>query len=91
MLLIGEKKAKPLKKFFDALNDIVLKMVDLIMLTAPVAVFALLASVVVSSSDPDLLLALLKYAGVVVLGLFLMIVFYTIIVSTYTKKNLKKN
>jgi Na+/H+-dicarboxylate symporter len=87
MLLIGEKKAQPLKKFFDALNDVVLKMVDLIMLTAPVAVFALLASVVVSSSDPELLLALLKYAGVVVFGLFLMIVFYTIIVSTYTKKN----
>lgn len=87
MLLIGEKKAKPLKDFFDALNDVVLKMVDLIMLTAPYAVFALLAGVVVSSSDPDLLLALLKYAGVVVLGLVLMIVFYTIIVSAYTKKN----
>ncbi len=87
MLLIGEKKARPLKKFFDSLNEVVLKMVDLIMLTAPVAVFALLASVVVSASDPDLLLALVKYAGVVVLGLILMIVFYTIIVGTYTKKN----
>ncbi len=87
MLLIGEKKAKPLKKFFDSLNEIVLKMVDLIMLTAPVAVFALLASVVASASDPDLLLALLKYAGVVVLGLFLMVVFYVIVVSTVTKKN----
>lgn len=87
MLLIGEKKAKPLKKFFDALNDVVLKMVDLIMLSAPVAVFALLASVVVSSSDPDLLLALLKYAGVVVLGLFLMIVFYMAVISTFAKKN----
>ena len=87
MLLIGEEKAKPMKRFFDALNEIVLKMVDLIMLTAPVAVFALLANVVVSSSDPDLLLALLKYTGVVVLGLFLMIVFYTLIVSFYTKKN----
>ncbi len=87
MLLIGEERAKPMKGFFDSLNDIVLKMVDLIMLTAPVAVFALLANVVVSSSDPDLLVALLKYAGVVVLGLALMIVFYCIIVSTYTKKN----
>ncbi|WP_411030626.1 dicarboxylate/amino acid:cation symporter [Spongiimicrobium sp. 3-5] len=87
MLLIGEEKAKPMKKFFDALNDVVLKMVDLIMLTAPVAVFALLANVVVSSSDPDLLLALLKYTGVVVLGLFLMIFFYTMVVSLYTKKN----
>lgn len=87
MLLIGEKDAKPLKKFFDSLNDVVLKMVDLIMLTAPYAVFALLAGVVVSSSDPELLLALLKYAGVVVLGLALMIVFYSIIVSSFTRYN----
>ena len=87
MLLIGEEKAKPLKNFFDSLNDVVLKMVDLIMLTAPYAVFALLANVVVSSSDPEILLALLKYAGVVVLGLFLMIVFYSILVSVFAKKN----
>ncbi|GMN08948.1 dicarboxylate/amino acid:cation symporter [Croceitalea sp. MTPC9] len=87
MLLIGEKRAKPLKDFFDSLNDVVLKMVDLIMLSAPYAVFALLAGVVVSSSDPDLLLALLKYAGTVVVGLLLMIVFYTIVVSVFTKKN----
>lgn len=87
MLLIGEKSAKPLKNFFDSLNDVVLKMVDLIMLTAPVAVFALLANVVVSSGDPDLLYALLKYAGVVVLGLALMIGFYCIVVSTFTRYN----
>ncbi|MCX2719666.1 dicarboxylate/amino acid:cation symporter [Lentiprolixibacter aurantiacus] len=87
MLLIGEERAKPLKHFFDSLNFVVLKMVDLIMLTAPYAVFALLANVVASSGDPDLLLALLKYAGVVVLGLFLMIIFYGLVVSSYTKKN----
>ncbi|MGP1993951.1 dicarboxylate/amino acid:cation symporter [Zobellia laminariae] len=84
MLLIGEEKAKPLKDFFDSLNDIVLKMVDLIMLTAPIAVFALLANVVATSGDPDLLIALLKYAGVVVLGLLLMIVFYSVVVATFT-------
>lgn len=87
MLLIGEEKAKPMKKLFDSLNDVVLKMVDLIMLSAPYAVFALLANVVVSSDDPDILFALLKYAGVVVLGLVLMIVFYSILVATITKKN----
>ena len=87
MLLIGEKRAKPMKDIFDSLNEIVLKMVDLIMLTAPIAVFSLLANVVVSSDDPDILVALLKYAGVVVLGLVLMIVFYCILVSTITKKN----
>lgn len=87
MLLIGEKKAKPLKKFFDSLNDAILKMVDLIMLVSPYAVFALLANVVVTSGDPDILLALLKYAGVVVLGLLFMIVFYCTLVSIYAKKN----
>ena len=87
LLLIGEKAAQPIKSFFDSLNEVVLKMVDLIMLFAPYAVFALLASVVVSSSDPELLLALLKYAGVVVLGLFLMIVFYLIVIATVAKKN----
>ncbi|MDM9631672.1 dicarboxylate/amino acid:cation symporter [Robiginitalea aurantiaca] len=87
MLLIGEKAARPLKEFFDSLNEVVLKMVDLIMLTAPIAVFALLANVVVSSGDPDLLYALLKYSGVVVLGLMLMIVFYSLVVSVFVKYN----
>jgi Na+/H+-dicarboxylate symporter len=87
MLLIGEQRARPLKEFFDTLNDVVLKMVDLIMLSAPVAVFALLANVVVSSGDPNLLLALLKYAGVVVLGLLLMIVFYSLVVGIFTRYN----
>lgn len=87
MLLIGEERAKPLKNFFDSLNFVVLKMVDLIMLIAPLAVFALLASVVVSSSDPEILLALLKYAGVVILGLLLMIVFYCILVAVFAKVN----
>ncbi|MBT8270550.1 MAG: dicarboxylate/amino acid:cation symporter, partial [Bacteroidia bacterium] len=87
MLLIGEKSAKPLKDFFDSLNEVVLKMVDMIMLTAPYAVFALLANVVASSGDPDLLYALLYYSLVVILGLLLMIVFYTIVVAAFTKKN----
>jgi len=87
LLLIGEKRAKPLKDVFDSLNDVVLKMVDLIMLTAPYAVFALLANVVVSSGDPDLLYALLYYASIVVGGLLLMVCFYMIVVTLVTKKN----
>ncbi|MFD2528649.1 MULTISPECIES: dicarboxylate/amino acid:cation symporter [Polaribacter] len=87
MLLIGEKRSKPLKDFFDSLNEVVLKMVDLIMLFAPIAVFALLSNVVVSSNDPDLLIALLKYAATVVGGLFLLVVFYMILVKVFTKKN----
>ncbi|GAB1309344.1 dicarboxylate/amino acid:cation symporter [Urechidicola sp. KH5] len=87
MLLIGEKKAKPLKDFFDSMNEVVLKMVDLIMLSAPYAVFALLANVVVTSDDPDILLALLKYAGTVVTGLLLMVTFYLTMVGLIARKN----
>jgi Na+/H+-dicarboxylate symporter len=62
-------------------------MVDLIMLTAPYAVFALLANVVVSSGDPELLYALLFYASVVVGGLLLMVCFYLLVLAFVVKKN----
>lgn len=86
MILIPEKQAQPVKDFFDALNEVILKMIDLIMLTAPYGVFALLAALVVEAPSTDLFMALLYYAGCVVLGLILMIVFYTIIVWIFTKK-----
>lgn len=87
MLLVGDSKAKPLKDFFDSLNTVVLKMIDLIMSLAPVAVFSLLANVVVTAGDARVLLALFKYVLVVVLGLVLMIVFYLLIVGFYVKKS----
>ncbi|WP_298777474.1 dicarboxylate/amino acid:cation symporter [uncultured Polaribacter sp.] len=87
LLLIPEKKAKPLMDFFDSLNEVVMKMVDLIMLFAPYAVFALLANVIIAFDDTEILLKLLVYALCVVGGLLLMIVFYLILVSIYTKKS----
>ncbi len=87
LLLIKEEQARPLKEFFDSLNEVILKMVDLIMLTAPYAVFALLSTVIVSAEDGDLIVALGKYAFTVVGGLLIMIVFYMLIVSIYLKKN----
>jgi len=87
MLLVPEKESKPLKKFFDSLNSVILKMVDVIMLMAPIAVFALLANVIVSADDPDILLALLKYALVVVFGLLLMVVIYVTLIGVYVKKS----
>ncbi len=87
LLLIPEKKAKPLMDFFDSLNEVVMKMVDLIMLFAPYAVFALLANVIIAFDDTEILLKLLVYALCVVGGLALMIVFYLFLVSVYTKKS----
>ncbi|WOC40262.1 dicarboxylate/amino acid:cation symporter [Polaribacter sp. HL-MS24] len=87
LLLISEKKSKPLMDFFDSLNEMVMKMVDLIMLFAPYAVFALLANVMIAFDDTEILLKLLVYALCVVGGLFLMICFYLVLVSLYTKKS----
>ena len=90
MLLIKEERVKPIKDFFDSLNDIILKMVDLIMLSAPFAVFALLASLITEIKDPSLFVALGWYALCVVIGLLIMLIFYVIIVSVYTGKSPKK-
>ncbi|TGV04062.1 dicarboxylate/amino acid:cation symporter [Flavivirga rizhaonensis] len=87
LLLIPEEKAKPLVNFFDSLNEVVMKMVDLIMLFAPYAVFALMANVIIAFDDTEILLKLLNYALCVVGGLILMIGFYLILVSFYTKKS----
>jgi proton glutamate symport protein len=87
LLLVQEKQAKPLKKFFDSLNAVVLKMVDLFMLMAPIAVLSLLATVIVTTNDINILLALLRYAAVVVLGLLLIVGVYLILISVYTKKS----
>ena len=87
LILIDEKKAKPVKDFFDALNDVILKMIDLIMLAAPYGVFALLAALVVDAPSPDLFRALGLYSISVLLGLSLMIVFYIILVRFYTSKS----
>jgi len=87
ILLIKPEEAKPVYDFFTGLNEIILKMVDIIMLTAPFAVFALLANVIVSANDPQLLLGLLKYAGTVLLGLSIMVLFYALAIKIYTKRS----
>jgi proton glutamate symport protein len=87
LILIPEKKSKHVKKFFDGFNEVILKMIDLIMLAAPYGVFALLAALVVESPSIDLFKALVWYAFTVILGLLLMIAFYNLIVWMVTKKN----
>ena len=84
MLLIDPEKVKPLSRVFDALNDVILKMVNLIMLIAPIAVFALLAQIIVSSEDVRLLEKLLYYGLTVILGLGIIICLYLIILFIFT-------
>jgi Na+/H+-dicarboxylate symporter len=87
LILIPADKSKPVKDFFDGFNEVILKLIDLIMLAAPVGVFALLATLVAESPSLDLFQALLWYAFSVVLGLAIMIGFYVLIVKIFTKKS----
>lgn len=90
LILIPEEKAAPVKAFFDGLNEVVLKLVDLIMLTAPFGVFALLSALVVESPSVDLFTALLGYSATVVIGLaILLLAFYPLLVKITSGRSYK--
>ncbi len=85
LILIEPTKAKPLTDFIDGLNEVILKMIDIIMLGAPYGVFALLAALVVESPSWDLFQALLWYALCVLIGLGLLItIFYPTLAKIFT-------
>ena len=90
LILIPAEKSKPVKDFFDAFNEVILKLIDLIMLVAPYGVFALLAALVVESPSLDLFSALGMYALTLVIGLFLMVLFYLLLVRIIVKFKPKK-
>ena len=79
LIMIPPDKAAPVNDFFEGVNLVILKIVDLIMKTAPYGVFALLAGLVVefAGDDPgaavELLLVLGYYCLVVIAGLAIMI------------------
>ena len=89
LILIPEQTSKPVKDFFDGFNEVILKMIDLIMLAAPYGVFALLAALVVEAPSADLFAALGMYAISVIIGLLLMIAVYILLVWIFTKKSPK--
>ena len=90
MILIPETKSNPVKSFFDSLNDVILKIIDLIMLCAPYGVFALLASLIVEAPNIDLLKSLLLYSVTLLAGLFIVIIVYLMIVKFFLRRNLKE-
>ncbi len=75
LLMIPKERADPLLNFFHSLNALVIKLVEMIMVTAPVGVFALMADTITSiaqdnvSQIVELLAALGYYCIAVVLGL----------------------
>ena len=90
LILIPIEKAKPVKDFFDTFNEVILKLIDLLMLVAPYGVFALLAALVVESPNLDLFRALGMYALTLLIGLFLMGLFYLLLIRVFVKFRPKK-
>ena len=89
---LPEERKSPLVKAMDALNEVFVQMVWVVMKAMPFFVFALMAGQVVKAAgtDPEmfqqLLSFLLRYSLVVVLGLGLMVfVFYPLVVSLLVK------
>jgi|TARA_B110000914_G_scaffold172308_1_gene153110 Na+/H+-dicarboxylate symporter len=90
LLLIPKDKAKPLITLVDGLNEVFLKMVDLIMRAAPFFVFTLLAGVIskMAGDSPAMVLEIFKalgwYSIVVILGLFIMaFIFYPLLIRLF--------
>ncbi|WP_338813598.1 dicarboxylate/amino acid:cation symporter [Bernardetia sp. Wsw4-3y2] len=93
LVMIDFQKGEIIKKGFDALNDLVIKIVEILMLFAPYGVFALLAFLIVDFAEGDLnkVVELFKVVGLycltVILGLFLMVVFYVLVLMIFARYN----
>jgi proton glutamate symport protein len=87
LVLVPGEKTQVVKDFFDGLNDVILKIVDLIMRFAPIGVLALMGALVVDySGDADIFTALGMYMFTVTIGLFLLILgFYPLLMRFFAR------
>ncbi len=88
--IVGEK-AKPVANFITSINDIFLKMVEIVIKAAPYFVFALLAGIIAKMANSprevlEIFKGLASYSLTLALGLaFLIFVFYPAILMIFVK------
>ena len=88
ILMVGEK-AKPAVELIEIGNEVMMKMVNIVMAVAPYAVFALLGKAI-SDLGLDLLIDLAGYVGVLIFALFFhLFVTLMIVLKVFSKVNLK--
>jgi Na+/H+-dicarboxylate symporter len=91
IISVKEEKVKVVVDFFKGLNEIIMKIIDIIMLAAPIGVFALMTSLMVEIPDYSTLSALLVYAFTVVLGLAILAFgFYPLLIKFIGKTSPKR-
>ena len=96
LIQIPKNKGRPVLDFFEGINELVIKLVDNIMLIAPIGVFALISDTITSVAGDnlnnilELLSALGYYMLAVIIGLILqMVITYTTVLKLFSKMNLK--
>lgn len=97
LIQVKNSKAKLVLDFFDGFNDVVIKLVDVIMLMAPIGVFALIAETInnVAGNDIHQVVELLGALGVYMLTVILalalhMSLTYSVLIKFFTKTTLAK-
>jgi Na+/H+-dicarboxylate symporter len=97
IVLVPAEKTLIVRQFFDSLNEIVMRMINMIMYSAPIGVFALIASITtdMAGDNPSDTFALFgslgMYALTVVIGLLVMVfVIYPSVISLLTVINFKQ-
>lgn len=90
-LTIPKEKTEIVVRFFDGMNEIVLKMVDFIIRLAPWGVAALMAGLVVDfGGDASVFSALGVYALTVIVSLFsFLLLFYPLVIHFFTGVSVK--
>lgn len=84
LILIPEASGRPVKMFFDSANEVVLKIVDIIMKAAPFGVFALITTLVVEAPSADIFVALGMYSLTLIIGIaILLFIIYPFILKAW--------
>ena len=92
---IDRKYSRPVLEFLEGINQMIIKLVEMIMYFAPFGVFALIAKTISSVSGDisqisEILSALVFYMGVVILGLFVhMGITYMTLLKIFTTMDIK--
>jgi len=91
MILLEASKVTVVHTLINSLNEIMLKIVDLIMAFAPIGVFALLSALITDfAGDVQLFVALGKYAFITFFGIVgVLILFYPLLIIIFTKTKIK--
>src|SRR6056297_1819035 len=86
LVVMDREKAGPILDILSSLQDVCMTIVKWAMLLVPYAVFGLLARITIKVGL-DAMLGMAVYMGTVLLGLFILLVFYLLIVTIFGKRN----